>query len=67
MFLFPEDMIWGQDEDNQFEKKLNQERARSENKFDECETVYSHSLKQVNIYDYTDSRRQFFIEEVEEQ
>lgn len=47
MFLFSEDQIWRNDEDenNEFEKRLNEERARSENKFDECETVYSHSLK----------------------
>ena len=49
MFLFSEDQIWRHNEDynNEFEKKLNEERARSENKFDECETVYSHSLKEV--------------------
>ena len=47
MLLFSEDIIWGNDEDdnNEFEKKLNEERARSENKFDDCDTVYSHSLK----------------------
>lgn len=43
-----EDDIWknSPDEaDNWVGKKMDQERARSQNKFDDCETVYSHSLK----------------------
>ena len=48
MFLFMEDQIWrNEDANNEFERKLNEDRARSENKFDECETLYSHSLKET--------------------
>ena len=35
MFLFAEDQIWkSEDANDEFERKLNEERARSESKFD---------------------------------
>jgi hypothetical protein len=47
MFLLSDEDIWknSSSEGNENEKEGPEERAKSENKFDDCETVYSHSLK----------------------